>query len=71
MCVCVCVSVCVCVCKGASYPGDIHDLDGCQLACLNMATLEQKKDERTIIDLAEYRQPLLILAKAFDPSGII
>lgn len=29
-----------------SYPGDIHDLDGCQLPGLNMATLVRGGKER-------------------------
>lgn len=33
---------CMCV----SYPGDIHDLDGCQLPRLNMATLVKGGKER-------------------------
>lgn len=39
---CMNVSVCECV----SYPGDIHDLDGCQLPRLNMATLVEGREER-------------------------
>lgn len=39
--VCECKSEYVYVCVCVSYPGDIHDLDGCQLPGLNMATLEK------------------------------
>ncbi len=35
--------MCVCVC--VSYPSDIHDLDGCKLPCLNMATLVRGRKE--------------------------
>ena len=38
--------MCVCVCVCVSYPSDIHDLDGCQLPCLNMATLVEGEYER-------------------------
>lgn len=33
-------------CKCASYPSDIHDLDGCQLPCLNMATLVKEVEKK-------------------------
>lgn len=32
--------------KCATYPSDIHDLDRCQLPCLNMATLVTGGKER-------------------------
>lgn len=35
--------MCLCVC--VSYPRDIHDLDGCQLPRLNMATLVEGGEE--------------------------
>ena len=44
LCVAVCVCVCVCVGVSVPYPRDIHELDGCQLSCLDMATLERVRE---------------------------
>lgn len=43
--VCVCLLRRVCVdAERVSHPGDVHDLDGCQLPRLNMATLVKARD---------------------------
>lgn len=39
-----CARVCVDA-KRVSHPGDVHDLDGCQLPRLNMATLVKAETE--------------------------
>lgn len=54
-CLCTFVSVCVDV-KRVSHPGDVHDLDGCQLSRLDMATLVKAETQSDKILGREARQ---------------